>query len=71
MVRVIFQHEKISEIESYALGTACRFIYFWVGPRPPNPDFAPPPMMRSAPQYFYLLVSAPDAESDFWLLRRN
>ena len=28
----------------------CRFVYFWVGPRPPpNLEFGPP-MLRSAPQ---------------------
>ena len=45
---------------------------FLRGPSAPNPDFAPPPQWwRSALQYLYLFVGAPDAESGFWLLCRD
>ena len=37
-----------------------QFIYFWVGPRPPNPEFAPPPndALAPPPQDCHLAKSA-------------
>ena len=45
----------------------CRFIYFWVGTRPPpNPDFAPPPNDALPQPNLYTSWSAPPMQNLFF-----